>query len=41
MHEHEHEHEHEKYACLLGLCHNGAVIVEVAENSVETSRGGV
>lgn len=22
---HEHEHEHEKYACHLGLCHNGAV----------------
>lgn len=36
-----HEREHEKYAPLLRLCHNGAVMVYVAENSVETSRGGV
>ena len=30
-----------KSMLLSCLCHNGAVIVDVAENSVETRRGGV
>jgi hypothetical protein len=36
-----HEHEHEKNACLLRPCHNGAVTIKAAENSIETSRGAL
>lgn len=40
-HEFMHEHEHGNNACHLGLLKDGAVIVEVTEKSVETSRCGV
>jgi hypothetical protein len=40
-HEFMHEHEHGNNACHLGLLRDGAVIVEVTEKSVETSRCGV